>query len=94
MGKNLFQRGFTGYQQIVIFRVRNADGPKFELAGTFFTGYVEDSFVGKPQHRLEYQSRFSDARFSSNQGELTLHQSPSQYTVQLFVEHVHALFFI
>lgn len=69
MGKNLFQRGFTGYQQIVIFRVRNAYGPKFELAGTFFTRYVEDSFVGKPQYRLEYQSRFSDARFSSNQGE-------------------------
>ena len=59
MGKNLFQRGFTGYQQIVIFWVRNTDGPKLELAGTFFTGYVENSFVGKPQHRLEYQSRFS-----------------------------------
>ena len=36
--------------------------------------------MGKPQYRLEYQSRFSDARFSPIRVR-TLHQSPSQYTV-------------
>ena len=40
------------------------NGPK-----NFFTGVALLSFAGKPQYRLEYQSRFSDARFSSNQGE-------------------------
>ena len=94
VGKNLFQRGLTRNQQVVVVGMGDTDRAELQLAGTFFSRYIQDSFMGEAEYGLQDQGRFSNTGFAANQGQRALHQSSSQDPVEFFVSHIDALFFV
>ena len=72
--EDLLQIGFAEDETLRVV-VRQPIGSQFQLPTALLAGDIERLPRCQPQHRLQYQRRFADARLSANQHQGTPHQA-------------------